>query len=115
MNSPASQVSANQATKPLPPEQVPDAGQTASPTAGKYTLQAEFPEPTKVTVTVDEEFPVELTFPAGQTHDWHAKNSIILALPSNTKTRLTMNGVIIPLPGPVNGYITVSIPGSPPR
>jgi cytoskeleton protein RodZ len=113
-NSPASQISANQAANPLPSETV-DAGQTASPTTGKYTLQAEFPEPTKVTVTVDEEFPVELTFPAGQTHDWHAKNSIILALPSNTKTRLTMNGVIIPLPGPVNGYITVSIPGSPLR
>jgi cytoskeleton protein RodZ len=118
---PASQISAIEASKPLPPETVThgqalDTGQnTASLSAGKYTLRAEFQEQTKVTVTVDEEFPVELTFTAGQAHDWHAKNSIVLALPSNTKARLTMNGVIIPLPGPVNGYITVSIPGSPAR
>ncbi len=68
-----------------------------------------------VTVTVDEVFPVELTFQAGQTHEWHAKNSIILALPATAKTRLTLNGAIIPLPAPSNGSITVSIPGSPPK
>ena len=119
--SPESQISAIDTTKPLPPEtekkrQALESGQnTAGLNTGKYALQAEFQEPTKVTVTVDEEFPVELTFPAGQNHDWHAKNSIILALPSNTKTRLTLNGVILPLPGPANGYITVTIPGSSPK
>jgi cytoskeleton protein RodZ len=118
---PGSQISASDATKPLPPEkeikeQALDTGQnTVGPNTGKYALQAEFQEPTKVTVTVDEEFPVELTFPAGRTHDWHAKTSIILALPSNTKTRLTLNGVVLPLPGPANGYITVSIPGTSPK
>jgi cytoskeleton protein RodZ len=116
-----SQSSASDATKTLLPGrdikgQALDAGQNAAgPNAGKFALQAEFQEPTKVTVTVDEEFPAELTFPAGQTHNWHAKNSIILALPPNTKTRLTLNGAVLPLPGPVNGYITVSIPGSTPK
>jgi cytoskeletal protein RodZ len=78
----------------------------------RYDLQAEFQEPTKVTVNVDEEFPEELTFSAGQTHSWHARGTIVLALPPTTKTRLTLNGVVIPLPDPVDGFITVSIPGS---
>ena len=95
--------------------QASETGQTAGLNADQYTLKAEFLEPTKVTVTVDYIFPVELSFSAGQTHDWHAKKSIILALPSTTKTRLTLNGVIIPLSEPANGYITVSIPGSQPK
>jgi cytoskeletal protein RodZ len=81
----------------------------------KYTLQAEFQEPTKVTVNVDEEFPEELNFSAGQTQNWHAKGTIVLALPPTTKTRLTLNGVVIPLPEPVDGFITVSIPGPQPK
>ena len=114
------QTSTNEATKPPAPAtivngQASETGQTAGLNADQYTLKAEFLEPTKVTVTVDDIFPVELAFSAGQTHDWHAKKSIILALPSTTKTRLTLNGVIIPLSEPANGYITVSIPGSQPK
>ena len=114
--SPVSQMDAKEAPKPpsqaaVVSGQAPDASRAAVPNADPYTLRAEFLEPTKVTVTVDDVFPEELTFAAGQTHDWHAKKSIILALPSTTKTRLTLNGVVIPLPEPVNGYITVSIPG----
>jgi cytoskeletal protein RodZ len=81
----------------------------------RYALQAEFQESTKVTANVDEEFPEELTFSAGQTHSWNAKGSIVLALPPTTKTRLTLNGVVIPLPEPVDGFITVSVPGPPPK
>jgi cytoskeleton protein RodZ len=113
----SSHESPNEATKPLPSETIVNGkasagGQNmASPNTSKYSLQAEFQEPTKVTVTVDEEFPEELSFTAGQTLNWHAKGSIVLALPSATKTRLTLNGVVIPLPEPVDGFITVSIPG----
>ncbi len=114
---PSPQATTNEAATPPSPATVANGqateGQTAGLNTDQYTLQAEFQEPTKVTVTVDDIFPVELAFSAGQTHEWHAKRSIILALPSTTKTRLTLNGVIIPLPEPANGYITVSIPGSP--
>jgi cytoskeletal protein RodZ len=79
---------------------------------GKYTLLAEFQEDTKVTVVVDEEFPEELNFSTGQRHEWHPKESMTLTLPAGTKTRLSLNGVIIPLPAPVDGFVTVSIPGS---
>jgi cytoskeletal protein RodZ len=107
-----------EAIKALSPEtiangQAPaDGRSTAGANTGKYTLQAEFQESTKVTVNTDEEFPEELTFSAGQTHSWHAKGTIVLALPPTTKTRLSLNGVVIPLPEPVDGFITVSIPGS---
>jgi cytoskeletal protein RodZ len=97
-------------------EQASDNGQKRGDViTSKYTLQAEFQDPTKVTVNVDEEFPEELTFSAGQTHSWNAKGSIVLALPPTTKTRLTLNGVVIPLPEPVDGFITVSVPGPPPK
>ncbi len=88
---------------------------TTTPATWKYTLLAEFEEPTKVTVVVDEDFPEELSFSAGQSHEWHPKESMTLTLPAGTKTRLTLNGVIIPLPAPVDGFITVSVPGSLPH
>jgi cytoskeletal protein RodZ len=88
---------------------------SADATPSKFTLLAEFQEPTKVTVNIDEEFPDELNFLAGQSHSWHAKGSIVLALPPATKTRLTLNGVVIPLPEPVDGFITVAIPAPLPK
>ena len=116
--SPVSQTVAQEAAKPLLPQetgQATETGQVAGLNTDPYILRAEFQESTKVTVTVDDIFPVELVFSAGQTHEWHAKKTIILALPSTTKTRLTLNGVVVPLPEPANGYITVSIPGTPPQ
>lgn len=86
-----------------------------TPGTWKYTLLAEFEETTKVTVVVDEDFPEELSFSAGQSHEWHPKESMTLTLPAGTKARVTLNGVIIPLPAPVDGFITVSIPGSLPH
>jgi len=85
---------------------------TAVTAKGKYTLLAEFQEATKVTVVVDEDFPEELNFSAGQRYEWHPKESMTLTLPAGAKTRLSLNGVIIPLPAPVDGFITVTIPGS---
>ncbi len=78
----------------------------------KYALLAEFQESTKITVVVDDDFPEEMNFTQGQQHEWHAKKSMTLTLPADTKTRLTLNGVIIPLPAPVDGFITVSVPGT---
>ncbi len=88
---------------------------TTSTTTWKYTLIAEFQEATKATVVVDEDFPDEMNFTAGQTYEWHPKQSMTLTLPADTKTRLSLNGVIIPLPKPVGGFITVSIPDSVPK
>ncbi len=105
-------------TKPLPP---PTTKETAPGTLqntaenGKYALVAEFPEATKVTVTVDEDFPEELTFSAGEKYEWHPKKSMTLTLAAGTKTHLILNGTVIPMPAPVDGFITVSIPGSLPK
>jgi cytoskeleton protein RodZ len=88
----------------------PSIQNTLAPDVGNYSLLAEFQEPTKVTITIDEEFPEEQTFAAGESHLWQAKGNMVLALPSNAKTRLTLNGVVIPLPEPSDGFITVSIP-----
>ena len=101
-------------TTPAAPAGHQEAGQNAAGTSAiKYTLMAEFPDLTKTTVTVDDEFPEEMTFSAGQTHSWHAKNALTMVLPSQTRTRLTLNGVSTPLPAPIDGFITVLIPGSP--
>ena len=77
-----------------------------------YSLSAEFQEPTKATVSVDEDFPEELNFAAGQSNTWHPKHSLLLTLPANAHVRLTLNGIILPLPAPVDGFITVAIPGN---
>ena len=107
-----SSTSADKTTARVSPDKTKNEQAKENQTTDKYTLQAEFQEPTKVTVAVDEEFPKEVTFSAGQTQTWHAKGNIVLALPPNTKTRLTMNAVLLPAPEPGNGFITVSIPGS---
>jgi cytoskeleton protein RodZ len=83
----------------------------APPAAIQYTLRAEFQDPTKLTVTVDDEFPEEISFSAGQNHTWYAKHALTMILPSQTTTRLTVNGAPAPLPAPVDGFITVFIPG----
>jgi len=87
----------------------------AIPSSANYTLLAEFQDPTKLTVTVDDQWPMEVTFSAGQTETWHATHAITMILPAQTKTRLSLNGAVLSLPAPIDGFITVVIPGSPPK
>lgn len=77
----------------------------------KYTVVAQFQDPTQLTVVVDDDFPEELKFTAGESHEWHPKKSVTFTLPGKTTARLSLNGAPVPLPAPVGGFITVTIPG----
>jgi len=76
----------------------------------QYYLQAHFPAITKVTVIKDDNDPENYLFQAGDTRSWMAKNRITMILPEESKTRLTVNGLIKPLPDPDYGVVTIKIP-----
>jgi len=95
------QLTQNQtALSPIPVEQ-------AQP---RYHLQAHFPTITKVTIITDDKKPENFLFQPGDTRSWMAMQKITMILPEKTKVRLTLNGLLHPLPPPQYGMITVKIP-----
>lgn len=87
---------------------------TASPEFDKvkYYLQAHFPSITKVTVIQDNNKPENYLFQSGDTRSWAAKNNVTMILPEKAKVRLTVNGLLYPLPPPQYGLVTVKIPSN---
>lgn len=76
----------------------------------QYHLQAHFTSITKVTIIKDDHPPENYLFQPGDTRSWMAKNNITMTLPEKTNVRLTLNGLMHPLPGPQHGKVTVQIP-----
>ena len=76
----------------------------------QYHLQAHFPSITKVTIVKDDNHPENYLFQTGDTKCWMAKSNITMILPEKTNVRLTLNGLVHPLPDPKYGMVTVKIP-----
>jgi len=93
-------------------EEVEITDQSVPVSATKYELVAEFPEATEIRVVIDEEEARTIYIPAGSTKIWKARTSILLDLPSSSTARLSLNGVVVPLPESSGDKIIVSIPES---
>jgi cytoskeletal protein RodZ len=85
-------------------ESLPSSGTT------KYHVQAIFQEETKVSLAIDDNPQRTLTFKKGEQVSWHAIDKLIITLPQDSKTKISLNEIPIELPKAGNDSITLAIP-----
>jgi cytoskeletal protein RodZ len=107
--------SAAQATVTAPQsEQRPPAPRTAAgPTP--YHVNALFLEATKLSLKLDDQPRIALAFKEGERVSWRAAKSIVVTLPADTRTKISLNEVPINLPKTNTDSLTLTIPEDPLR
>ncbi len=82
------------------------------PTVGitKYHVNAVFQEETKISLTIDDNPIRTMTFKDGEQVSWRAVEKLVLTLPVNTRTKISLNQIPIELPKPDKDGITLAIP-----
>jgi hypothetical protein len=82
----------------------------SAPGTTKYHVNAVFQEDTKITLTLDEAPQRIMTFKGGEQVSWRALEKLIITLPVNTSTKITLNELPLELPKPDHDCITLAIP-----
>lgn len=90
------------------PEQRPDTGSSVETT--KYHVNAVFTEETKLFLKIDDQPQTTLTFKDGERVSWRAAAKIVITLPADTRTRISLNEIPMELPKSDKEFITLSIP-----
>lgn len=90
------------------PEERSDA--LTSPGTTKYHVNAVFQEETKVSLTIDNNPERTMLFKGGEQVSWRAMDKLIITLPGNTKTRISLNQTPLELPKPSKENIILAIP-----
>jgi len=91
------------------PEEIPQ-GPATSAVRPKYIVNAVFVEETPLSLQVDNQPQQTFSYKTGETITWQAGQKLIVTLPGDTRTRLTLNDIPLKLPKAVNDTITLSIP-----
>jgi len=86
-------------------ENLPSSGIT------KYHVNAVFQEETKISLTIDDNPLRTMTFKDGEQVSWRAAEKLLITLPINTRTKISLNQNPIELPKPDKDCITLAIPG----
>ena len=102
--SPATVTAATTQLEVLPKAPVTDAVQP------KYIVKAVFVEETPLSLQVDNQPQQTFSYKNGETITWQAGERLIVTLPGDTRTRLTLNDIPVELPKAANDTITLSIP-----
>ncbi|HBG21090.1 MAG TPA: hypothetical protein DDY32_17950 [Desulfobulbaceae bacterium] len=76
----------------------------------KYVVNAVFVEETPLSLQVDNQPQQTLSYKTGEAITWQAGEKLIVKLPGDTRTRLTLNDIPLKLPKAANNSITLSIP-----
>lgn len=76
-----------------------------------YHVNATFQEETKVSLTIDDNPRRTMTFKNGEQVSWHAVEKLLITLPQNSKTKISVNDIPLELPQSGNDSLTLSIPG----
>ncbi len=76
----------------------------------KYLVNAVFFEDTKISLTVDDTPQRTITFKEGDQARWRAVEKLVITLPANTTTKVSVNEIPLQLPQPSNNSITLAIP-----
>lgn len=83
---------------------------TELPPDTNYFLQAKFLTDTTLTIAIDDSFPEKQTYTRNSSQSWNAREAITLIFPETAMVNLSLNGALISLPPPEDGYITLSLP-----
>ncbi|MFH0783635.1 MAG: helix-turn-helix transcriptional regulator [Pseudomonadota bacterium] len=90
-----------------------DRRETLSPSGTtKYLVNAVFFEDTKISLVVDDNPQRTITFKDGDQVKWRAVEKLIITLPADTRTKVSLNEIPLQLPQPNNNCITLAIPDS---
>ncbi len=84
---------------------------SAGPTT--YHVNALFLEETKLSLKLDDQPRIALTFKEGERVSWRAAKSIVVTLPADTRTKISLNEVVLDLPKTDMDFLTLSIPENP--
>lgn len=76
----------------------------------KYHVNAVFQEETKISLTLDDNPQRTMTFKNGEQVSWRAVEKLIITLPVNARTKISLNEIPLELPKPDNNCITLAIP-----
>jgi len=76
----------------------------------KYHVSAIFQDETKISLTIDDTPRRTMVFKNGEQVSWRAVEKLIVTLPPATNTKISLNGILLNLPAPVNDCITLAIP-----
>lgn len=91
------------------PETFPKVAQT-SHVRTKYSVNAVFVEDTALSLKIDDQPLRTITYKNGESIIWQAGEKLVVTLPGDTGTRLTLNNIPLTLPKAINEKITFSIP-----
>lgn len=93
-------------TQPETLPQVP----VASPLQPRYRVNAVFVEETALSLQIDNQPQQALSYKDGETITWQAGEKLVIILPGDTRTRLTLNDIPVELPKVDSDRLTLSIP-----
>lgn len=90
------------------PETLP--GSVAPPASPKYIVNAVFMEETALSLTIDNQPQQTLSFQGGESITWQAGERLLVTLPGDTRTRITLNQIPMDIPQAAGEKVTLAIP-----